>query len=268
MDEVVHEMANITSSFAQFGLVPKAASPKRHSELMERRNAVKLPSTLPAQFGNSRSSHSLNRIHASSSQDSSLPPPSVAPAVADTYDFLDRAQSCSNLFSTTRWRRPSSSSASQISSSTGTSSSSGESACGGFRRYPSVKIEPAPLLPARSNTSLHAVEHTATKRSDKDPDYDHPKPSSSVAAVAEKTEEKDYDDPQRQPMLRQAPPRPAPKPTLAQLRAKGGMPKQLRNLATTLTTADVRQIALWITEGDCEAFQFSQNNQVRGSCSA
>jgi hypothetical protein len=264
MDELGDLGSHVSASFAQFGLVPKPVTPKRHSELLDRKNLVKPSVHTSTQFGTSRSSSNLNRIHASTSQDSHVPPPALAPSAADAYDaFLDRAQSCSNLFSTTRWRRPSSSSASQISSSTGASSSSGNSG-GGFRRYPSVKIEPAPLLPARSNTSLNAIEATASADREKDSDYDHPKTCASTAASS-KTEEKDYDDPQRQPLRQfqtQVPPRPAPKPTLAQLRAISGAPKQLRNLCTLLHTSDPRHIALWITEADCQVFQCSSSAKV------
>jgi hypothetical protein len=210
----------------------------------------------PLTQSNSRSSHCLNRLHATTlSQDSSVIP-STAFASEDYSNCFDRAQSCQNLFSSTRWRRPLSSTGSQISSSTGTSTSSGDSA-DGMRRFPSVKIEPPPLLPARSNSELNAMQEPSS--SCKDADYDKPQPSAKVTTKEKKSSwEKDYDDvlnmTDSTSATKRAPPT-APKPSMSQLRAISQMSKQMRAFCTFLTNSDARQIALSITEEDCAIFQ-------------
>ncbi|KAH7727938.1 hypothetical protein AAVH_04182 [Aphelenchoides avenae] len=75
MDDLGDLGSHVNSSFAHFGLVPKPVTPKRHSELLDRHNLIKPSAHNVTQFGTSRSSSNLNRIHASTSQDSSVPPP-------------------------------------------------------------------------------------------------------------------------------------------------------------------------------------------------
>ena len=159
--------------------------------------------------------------------------------------YLDRTQSCQNLVY--RQRTKSGREVQEVEDS-------------GFRRYPSVKIDPAPLLPTRSKESLCSLSALAVaEKNDEVQDYDD---------LGSARDEADYDslkEKDRKPPI-QSPPEPAPRPkTLAMLRAISQPPKQMRHLLNYLSSLTTEKLSLLITAEDVKVFNLTQNNNNHSS---
>uniref|UniRef100_A0A7E4VMK7 SH2 domain-containing protein n=1 Tax=Panagrellus redivivus TaxID=6233 RepID=A0A7E4VMK7_PANRE len=220
---------------------PANLSMKRHSEVDE--------ASMRASMGQRK--HSAHSLH----QTEMLCDGFEQTDSAASQSYLDRAQSCSNLVY--RQRTKSVKDDDNID----------------HRRYPSVKIDPAPLLPSRSRTSLGSMSALAISP----PDNHHHDTSSSTSAgshddtfdyddlkTSPKSRNEDYHDPDyddsRKPSENSLP-KPiseTPKPkTFAQLRAASQPARQVRYLLSFLSSVPPAKLSLLITIEDIKIFQLN-----------
>uniref|UniRef100_A0A914CV42 SH2 domain-containing protein n=1 Tax=Acrobeloides nanus TaxID=290746 RepID=A0A914CV42_9BILA len=166
MDELRVETPSPTSLSSAVLSSPSSGSRKRYSEILDA-SMTDLQSTFdtPINLNNPfrRSAHSLNHNL-------------ITPTSAEPYDeqnvpaklssYWDRTQSCQNLYGVRMKLNRSTSGTSYGQAMESPIEKETE-----FKRFPSIRIEPAPILPARSTDNLNSTA-SPIKETSVDPDYD------------------------------------------------------------------------------------------------
>lgn len=205
----------------------------------------------------SSSTQNKNFIHQPSDLENSHHPSRVSPLSS----ILDRAQSCHSLV------------ANPLSSTFRRQASNGSLASTKQKRFPTTRIDPAPLLPARSASSLPQERQLSQSEAAFVRTTTNTASEALKSGRVELNGESDYWCPQStsasnktNPLIERRmelnggrpAPKPAtpPKPTLAKLKTLSQMDKNMRYLLKSLASADLRtQLALWMTEEDCRIFR-------------
>lgn len=275
MDELRVVTPSPTSASSVFLSSPSSGSRKRYSEVLDSsmtdlHPAFEPPEIKPISLMNTpfrRSAHSLNH--------NLVTPTSIEPygepnGTAKLPSYLDRTQSCQNLFGV---RMKLNRSVSGTSYGQAMESPLDPEPVGEFKRFPSIKIEPAPILPTRSTTDLNFTNGAklSIKETSVDPDYDkitidHSPVSMGPNHDRERERNSDYDHLHRNGMSTRpsenhssvpnnVKPPTAPKPSLAKIKAQSQIGKGMRHLCSFLAVSDPRKIALLISIEDCKVFR-------------
>uniref|UniRef100_A0AC34GBQ5 Uncharacterized protein n=1 Tax=Panagrolaimus sp. ES5 TaxID=591445 RepID=A0AC34GBQ5_9BILA len=283
--EAMEEEQNRINSIQQQSTIPlirspPAIPPKPLSLLKQKRNSEFIDSSKveQKQYIDPNRKHSAHSLFQSTNNENGnrnsedLESPEDSEAASTLPAYLDRTQSCQNLVY--RQRTKSGKDLYDMDEET-------------FRRYPSVKIDPPPLLPTRSKESLCSISALASSAAaaatisperkiennisnadamdyddiknggHDEPDYDKVKAKEvrPVTKIYQSSPEPFHQQQQQQPQQQN---QHRTKTTFAQLRAMSQPPKQIRHLLNYFASLTIEKLSLLITSEDIKVFNLTQ----------
>ena len=210
---------------------PSYLKQKRNSDYLEALQALEEVISKPAGMTRKSSAHSLfnpmDKENQVDEENNFIP------------SYLDRTQSCSNLVMRQKSR------------------SKDQEEENNLKKYPSVKIDPSPLLPNRSTTSLNSMSALTAMLNEKrvdelDIDYD------DITAATQ--QESDYDrlKENEKPSVKNDN---TPKAkNFSQIKNLTSVGKPMRNLFNFLSSLNAQKLSLLITIEDCKAFKVTNSS--------